>query len=129
MRRATLKVLSVVATSVKSRGRVAVEGSAFTVTGRLASLDRPIRSAVAYILAYRGLEDSAFEIDECVSNLAMAFDFDDTEALITAYARHLVEDICNVRTIVRNNIFEVVVSIAVGDADSMTRVLRRKNIS
>lgn len=129
VRRATLKVLSIVATSVKSRGRVAVEGAAFTGTGRLASLDRPIRSAVTYILAYRRLEDSPLEIDECLSNLAMAFDLDDTEALITAYAGHLVEDVCNVRTIVRDDTFEVILSIAVGTVDCMARVLKRYVLS
>ena len=98
VRRATIKVLSITANSIKSRGRLAVEGAAFTGTGRLSSLERPMRSVVAYGLACRGLENSPSEIDECLSNLAMAFDFDDAEALVTAYAGNLVEDACNVRS-------------------------------
>lgn len=107
VRRATIKVLSVIATSIKSRGRLTVEGAAFTGTGRLASLQRPIRSAVAYVLACRSLDNSPSEIDECLNTLAMASAFGDTEALITAYAGNLVEDACNVRIVVRHGVFEV----------------------
>lgn len=105
VRRATIRVLKVIATSIKSRGRLAVEGATFTGTGRLASFERPMRSAVAYVLACRSLEKSPSEIDAFLSNLAMAFDFGDTEALVTACAGHMVEDACNVRITTQHDVF------------------------
>lgn len=97
VRHATIKVLSVITNSIKKCGRLAAEKATFAVTGRLASLERPTRYIIAYLLACRSLEDSPIDVDECFSNLAKAYDFENMEELVNTHAAKLVEGICEVR--------------------------------
>lgn len=99
VRLATIKVLFVAANSMKGCGRQVAEEATFASTGRLASMERPIKSAVVYLLACRSLTDSPIDVDKSLRSLASASDMSSMETLVTAHAEQIVEGICAVRTI------------------------------
>lgn len=82
---------------MKSHGRQAAVETTFAGTGRLSSVERPVTSAVAYLLACTSLGDSPSEVVECLRSLAKACDFVDEQALVAAQTMKLVEGICEVR--------------------------------
>lgn len=97
VRRAAMKVLRVTANAMKGCGRQAAEEATFASTGRLASMERPITSAVVYLLAYRSLTDSPIEVDKGLRDFAAASNMDSIEAFVTAHAEKIVESVCAVR--------------------------------
>lgn len=80
------------------RGRQTAEEVAFANTGRLASMARPIKSALAYLLACRSLAISPADVDKSLRSLAAASDVESVESLVSAHAEKLVESVCEVRT-------------------------------
>lgn len=98
VRHATVKVLFATAKSMERCGRQAAEEATFARTGRLASTEGPITSALVYLLACRSLTDSPIEVDESLRILAAASDMSSMEALVAAHAEKIVESICAVRT-------------------------------
>lgn len=97
VRHETVKVLFMAANSMKGRGRQTAEEAAFANTGRLASMERPIRSALKYLLACRGLAASPLEVDESLNSLAAASDTSGIETFVAGQAENLAESICEVR--------------------------------
>lgn len=97
VRRAAMKVLCVTAISMKGCGRQAAEEATFASTGRLASMERPIISAVVYLLACRSLAESPIEVDKSLREFAAASDLSSIEALVTVHAEKIVESKCAVR--------------------------------
>lgn len=100
VRYATIRVFAVIANSMKTHGRQAAVESTFAGTGRLSSMERPVASAVAYLLACKSLGDSPSEVMECFKSLAKACDLIDEQELVAAHATKLVETICEVRNCV-----------------------------
>ncbi|CAM9154418.1 unnamed protein product, partial [Pylaiella littoralis] len=94
VRHATVKVLFVTAKSMERCGRQVAEEATFARTGRLASTEGPITSALVYLLACRSLTDSPIEVDESLRSLAAASDMSSMEALVAAHAEKIVESIC-----------------------------------
>lgn len=84
---------------MKECGRQAAEEATFARTGRLASMKRPITSAIVYLLACRSLTDSPVDVDKSLRSLATASEMSSMEALITAHAVPIVEDVCAVRSL------------------------------
>lgn len=97
VRNATIKVLSMVASSVNECGRQVTEERTFVSTGRLASMERPIRSATYFLLACRRLDDSPAEADAVLSKLAAASGISNLEMFIAANAENLAQKISAVR--------------------------------
>ncbi len=96
VRDATIKVLFVAANSMKGRGRQTAEEAAFADTGRLESMERPIRSALKYLLACRNLTGSPVEVDESLRSLAAASDTGEIEIFVSDHAENLAQTICEV---------------------------------
>lgn len=82
---------------MKGRGRQTAEEAAFANTGRLATMERPIRSALKYLLACRRLTDSPVEVDESLRSLAVASDTSEIEIFVNDHAENLAKTICEVR--------------------------------
>lgn len=98
VRDATIKVISVATKSMEGRGRQIAEEVAFANTGRLASMERPIKYALAYLLACTSLSSSPVDVDKSLRSLAAASDMESVEALVIANAEKLTESVCEVRT-------------------------------
>lgn len=77
----------------------------FDGTGRFISTERPMRSAIGYLLACKSLEDledSPSIIQECLNNFAGACHLGSIEMLVTTSAAHLVKEICEVKHTITN---------------------------
>lgn len=96
VRDAAINVIFVATKSMEGRGRQTAEEAAFANTGRLATMERPIKSALAYLLACRSLTKSPVDVDKSLRSLAAASDMDNVEALVSAHAEKLAESICEV---------------------------------
>lgn len=99
VRWATIKVLLAVVSSLENCGRLAAEEAAFAGTGRLGSMERPIQSIIAYLLACRSLGDLPLEINDCFSSFARICGAGDAKAFVNSHARKLVESICEVKSL------------------------------
>lgn len=96
-RDATINVIFVATNSMEGRGRQTAEEGAFANTGRLASMERPIKSALRYLLACRSLTSSPVDVDKGLRSLAAASGMESVEGLVSAHAETLAESICEVR--------------------------------
>ncbi|CAM9309283.1 unnamed protein product, partial [Hapterophycus canaliculatus] len=96
VRLATIKVLSVMASSLKLCGSQATEERTFASTGRLAAMKRPIKSAIKFLLACRRLDDSPFETDLVLGSLAAASGMATAEQLIAANAEDIINEVSEV---------------------------------
>lgn len=106
IRDATINVLFVATSSMEGRGRQIIEGAAFANTGRLASMERPIKSALGYLLACRSLTSSPVDVEKGLWSLAAASDMESVEGLVSAHAEKLAEIMCEVRTHTKVILFE-----------------------
>eukprot|EP00903_Cladosiphon_okamuranus_P014434 g13393.t2 len=94
VRDATINVIFVATNSIEGCGRRTAEEAAFANTGRLASMERPIQSALRYLLACRSLISSPVDVDKGLRSLAAAGGMETVEALVSAHAEKLAESIC-----------------------------------
>lgn len=105
---------------MKGRGRQTAEEAAFSNTGRLASMERPMKSALAYLLACRSLTSSPVDVDKSLRSLAAASDMDSLEVLVSAHAVKLAESMCEVRTHIINFFDRATAAAPVGQANVHT---------